>query len=132
MKAINKGTISAIVSNHVPLEDELKKLEFSYACEGATGLETCFAAMHTHLEGQVKVEDIITCLTTGPRDILDIEVPKIKVGERARLTLFDTSQEWSYTTKNKKSLSANNPYLDQTLKGQVIATISGTTVNLNS
>ncbi|NNE13797.1 MAG: dihydroorotase, partial [Saprospiraceae bacterium] len=47
INAVSKGVIDIITSNHVPLEEELKKKEFVYADGGAIGLQTCFGALMT-------------------------------------------------------------------------------------
>ncbi len=130
VKSVRKGIIRSIVSNHVPLEDEQKKLEFSYAGFGATGLETCFAAVNTYLSEDLSLEQIISALTLGPRIQMKEVIPVIKSGESACLTIFDPSLEWTYERKNKKSISANNNYISTILTGKVLATIVGSKINM--
>ena len=130
LKSVRKGNIQSIVSNHVPLEEEQKKLEFSYAGFGATGLETCFAAVNTYLAEELSLEHAIAALTVGPRKQLGFEVPMIESGAAACLTVFDPTIKWSYASKSKKSLSANNPYLGKELQGKVVATIAGSKLNM--
>lgn len=125
IKAVKNKSAAVIVSNHVPLEEEEKKLEFSYAAAGATGLETCFAALNTNSNKSLTLESIIAGLTSGPREALGLDLPEIKSGAEACLTLFDPDMEWEYSTNNKKSISANNPYLNKPLKGKAIAIIHG-------
>lgn len=129
IKSVKKGNIRTIVSNHVPLEEEQKKLEFSYAGFGATGLETCFAAVNTYLSESLSLEQIVSALTIGPRSQLKVPMPQIKTGESACLTIFDPSITWTYDQKTKKSISANNNYLSSSLKGKVIGTIIGSKLN---
>ncbi|MEJ6807641.1 MAG: dihydroorotase [Saprospiraceae bacterium] len=130
INSVRKGSIQTIVSNHVPLEEEQKKLEFSYAGFGATGLETCFAAVNTHLSEDIPLEQIISALTLGPRIQMKTYLPAIKSGEVACLTVFDPSISWTYESKTKKSISANNKYLSTSLTGKVLATIIGSKVNM--
>ena len=130
IKSVRKGSIRTIVSNHVPLEEEQKKLEFSYAGFGATGLETCFAAVNTYLSEDLSLEQIISALTVGPRSQMKANIPTIKSGEIACLTVFDPSISWTYESRTKKSISANNHFLSTPLKGKVLATIIGSKVNL--
>jgi len=122
LEALKKDQITAIVSNHCPLEEEKKMLEFVYAEPGATGLETCYAGMNTHL-GENNMLDLIPKLSIGPREIFRMEIPMLLVGEKANLTLFDPSQEWVYD--HPKSLSHNNPFLGKKLRGRVIGVING-------
>lgn len=130
VKSVRKGSIATIVSNHVPLEEEQKKLEFSYAGFGATGLETCFAAVNTYLAQDLTLEQIISALTVGPRSQMKAALPSLKSGETACLTVFDPSISWTYESKTKMSISANNNYLSTPLTGKVLATIIGSKVNM--
>jgi dihydroorotase len=117
-----KGQIDAIVSNHIPLEEEKKLLEFSYVTPGAIGLETCYAALNTYLGPEVML-DLIPKLGQGPRNIFKIDIPEIKIGSKANLTFFDPTLEWKYT--KPKSLSRNSPFLDKAFTGKVLGVING-------
>ncbi|HMP29020.1 MAG TPA: dihydroorotase, partial [Saprospiraceae bacterium] len=121
IKGLKDHTITAIASNHYPLEDEVKNLEFPYAKFGASGIETVFSALITYTKGKIPLDIIIQKLTTGPRSILGIDQVTIDEGRTAELTLFDPDLEWTFATS--KSTSKNNPFLGQTLKGKVIGTL---------
>lgn len=122
IKGVKNGTIKAIVSNHKALEEEKKKLEFSYASFGMTSLEVVFAVLCDQLlDKELSLEEIIYCLAEGPRHLLKMDLPTIEVGSRADLCIFDPSSEWEYQTS--KSLSRNSPYLGRKFKGQVLQTI---------
>jgi dihydroorotase len=121
VKGLKDDTIDAIVSNHYPIEEEGKKLEYSYAKFGASGLETVFSALNTYCVN-LDLETLIYKLSYGPRQILDIECEGIQIGAKAELTLFSTSQEWKFESSSSKS--KNNPFLGQFFKGKVIEVIS--------
>lgn len=122
IKGVKTGTIAAIVSNHRPIEQEKKKLEFAYANKGMTGLEICFSILNDQIVGHgLELEDLLKALTSGPRAILGIEEPKIELGKPADLTLFDPSETWIY--EKSLSLSNNSPYIGQAFTGKVIATV---------
>jgi dihydroorotase len=127
--ALKKGRIDAIVSNHVPLESEKKFLEFPYATPGAIGLETCFSALNTKY-GTSGLNTIIEGLTTGPRRILNIPIPKIISGEKANLTIFDPDLKWTY--EKSASLSDNSPYIGTTFTGKSIAIINGSKYHISN
>jgi dihydroorotase len=120
VKGLKEGTIDAIISNHYPIEEEGKKLEYPYAKFGASGLETCFAALNTFVPS-LDLEVIIQKLTEGPASILGISIDPIAVGEKANLTIFDKTKEWTF--EKTLSKSQNNPFLGQKLIGKVIETI---------
>lgn len=123
IEGVKNHTIDAIVSNHVPLDTEAKDLEFTYAQFGATGLETCFPALVDGLMEILKIEEIVDKLTTGPRQLFDIEIPLIQEGEDAELCVFDTEQDWTYSTDSVMSHSHNNPYIGHTFHTKILATI---------
>ena len=122
IRAINEDTIDAIVSNHYPLEEEAKKLEFTYAKFGASGIETCFSALNTFAYKEISLEKLIQKLTEGPRSILRLNQETMSIGSEANLTLFDPEVEWMFNTTASKS--DNNPFLGKMLKGKVLATFS--------
>jgi len=88
LKGLKDGTIDCITSNHTPLEEEAKKLEFLYADFGMIGLETTYALLQSELSKQMGVADIVEKLAYQPRKILNLPVPAIKEGEKANVTLF--------------------------------------------
>ena len=117
IKGLKDGVIDAIVSNHYPIEEEGKKLEFPYAKFGASGIETCFAACNTFVPA-LDMETLIYKLSYGPRSILGLTSEGIKAGSAAALTLFDPTAEWVF--EESQSRSDNNPFLGKTLRGKVI------------
>lgn len=121
---LQDGTIDCITSNHHPVEEEHKRLEFSYASFGAIGLETAFALVHTHLDGRLSLTELIDKFAIQPRKILDLPIPSIKVGERANISLFSPHQEWTFTRKDIHSKSKNSPLLGKVLQGKVLRTVN--------
>lgn len=131
-KALRKGvmddTVDYISSNHYPLEVEKKHLEYPYASHGAIGLETCFSALCSNTARDLSLETIIDKLSVGPRKALGLDIPQLKKGEPAKLTIFDPELNWTYRESEIKSLSANSPFIDHEFTGKVLATINRTKV----
>ena len=123
IEGVLDGAIDLITSNHVPLEEDRKKLEFPYAGFGAIGLETAFAALITHLGSKLSIERIVQAISIRPRVLLGLTVPAIAEGQAANLTVFDSTVEWTYTEESVHSRSANSPFIGQQLKGKVLAVI---------
>lgn len=118
---IKNKTITIICSNHVPLEEERKQLEFPYASCGATGLETCYAAVNTYVNKSLDTDSIIQSICYRPREIFKITTPIIQKGEKADLTLFDPTKQWTY--RSSLSKSKNNSYFNQIFKGAVLGVV---------
>jgi len=119
LNGLADGTIDAIVSQHTPHEIEFKDVEFEVAEYGIIGLQTALSLL---LKAGLDVNVIVQKLAVGPREILNIDIPAIAIGEPANFVLFDTTTEWEYNSKNNRSKSSNSPFMGQTLKGKVLLT----------
>ena len=118
------GTISLITSNHTPLDEEAKSLEFAYADFGIIGLETTFALCNTFLSDTLDMEEMISIFAINPRKLLRLPIPSIKEGEMANLTIFDPEYSWTFSENDICSKSKNTPFVDQTFKGKVIGVVN--------
>ncbi len=123
IRALRKGIIDLITSNHVPVEIERKNLEFTYADPGSIGLQTVFGLALLALSDKMSLETIIEILSVRPRKILNIPIPKIEEGHRAELTLFLPNTPWTFEEKHIASLSKNTPLIGKTFPGQVLGTV---------
>jgi dihydroorotase len=122
IKAIKDGVIDHISSIHTPLEIETKDCEFTYASFGSVGLEASFSAAHTALKDSVPLRVIVDKFSSGPRRILGLDVEPIEKGQRADLTFFDPSEEWTYEGTTH-SLSQNDALAGSSFSGKVIGTL---------
>jgi dihydroorotase len=122
---LKDGTIDFITSNHVPLEEEVKKLEFPYAEFGSIGLETAFSVAYTALKDELSLVEIIAKFSTAPRAILNVTSAKIEKEELANMTLFLPEMEWEVSATNIFSRSRNTPFIGTKLQGKVLGIING-------
>jgi dihydroorotase len=120
-KGIMDGTIDVIVSDHSPEDEESKMVEFDFAAYGIIGMESAFAVANTVLSDTVPVEKIIDCFSIRPRQILNIDVPQIREGVKANLTIFDPSEEWTFSRDDIYSRSFNTPFIGTVFKGRPLA-----------
>ena len=91
---MNDSTIDIITSDHTPVDLENKKIEFDHADSGIIGLESFFGLLIKNLGEHIDLETLIEKISVNPKQILKIDCPEIKVGEKANLTLFDPLKEW--------------------------------------
>jgi dihydroorotase len=120
IKGLKDGTIDVIVSNHIPLDDESKFLEFDLSDFGMINLQT-FASHIATLSNAVDLEVLIEKITDAPRRLLNLPPAIVDVGVKANLTLFDPACEWTFTTDANLSKSKNSPWLGKTLTGKAMA-----------
>ncbi len=129
LKGVKEGVIDIVNSNHTPLEVEAKKLEFSYADVGIIGLETVYPLLNTFLKKHLSTAAIVNLLAIQPRIVLDLPIPTISVGEKANLTLFQSTKEWTLTQSAIRSKSKNTPFIGQAFSGKVLGIINGNFTN---
>lgn len=120
IKGLKEGVIDVLASGHSPQDDESKLLEFDQSEVGMINLQT-FASQMAALAKSVEMESLIEKVTSAPRAILNMEVPKIEEEAKANLTLFDPNATWTFTSKANLSKSKNSPWLEKELKGRAVA-----------
>lgn len=116
------GTIDVICTDHAPHAIEEKEVEFIYAPNGIIGLETAWSVTVERLlkTGKLTLQQILEKLVINPRKILNLELPKLKKGEKANITLFNTDEKWTFTKREVRSKSKNSPYLDREMTGRAV------------
>lgn len=129
-EAIKDHTIDAIVSNHLPQDQESKQLEFDLADFGMISMQT-FLPMLLANKGNLTLEDLLGKITTGPRQIFGAQAVTVDEGATASLTIFDPDKSWLYDARANLSKSGNSPLLGKELKGQVLGIINGSKTHFN-
>ena len=124
--ALRRGAISCVATDHAPHARHEKEVPFEEAPFGVTGLETAFAALHTHVvaPGIVSLETLLERMSAGPARAFGLEEPRVEIGARANLVALDLDAEWTVTDDGFRSLSANSWLIGKTLRGQVVQTIA--------
>jgi dihydroorotase len=124
IEGLADGTIDFITSNHAPIDEEGKNLEFAYADFGAIGLETTFGLINKYLHNQFTINDLVRFFAENSRRVLGLDIPKIAEGELANLTIFDPSTEWTFTAKDIRSKSKNSPLIGAILRGPILGVVN--------
>jgi len=123
IKAINKDLINVLVSDHKPEDEESKRLTFSQAATGASGIETLLPlALELFHNESVKLSKIIKLLTSNPAKILKINKGNLSVGNDADFCIVDLYKPWVVKKEKMFSKSKNTCIEEKKLQGQVTNT----------
>jgi dihydroorotase len=126
--ALADGTIDCVATDHAPWSQREKEVPFEEAPFGVTGLETAFAALHTHLvlPGRLPLETLVRRMGADAASAFDLPLgPTLADGAVADIALIDLRERWTVRRDGFQSKSANSAYLDQELAGVVRMTIAG-------
>lgn len=125
-KALADGVIDAIATDHAPHSRLEKDVEFDRASPGIMGLELCFGLL-AQLVGQdgLTLGRLVDAMSQAPARVAGLEVPTIKEGVLAELTLVDPSCPWVPAEHRLKSKSKNSPFMKDELGARVRMTLAG-------
>ena len=123
VNGVNDGIIDVIVSDHKPEDEESKRLTFSQAATGASGIETFLSlALELFHNKSIKLNNLIASMTSNPSKILGIDKGTLQKGKDADLCIVDTNKPWVVDKNKLKSKSKNTPIENRKLQGQVSKT----------
>ena len=123
VEGLNKKIIDVIVSDHKPEDEEQKRLTFSKAATGASGIETLLSlSLELFHNGSVKLNTIIAAITCNPSKILKINKGNLSVGNDADLCIVDVNKPWIVKSENLLSKSKNTSIENKKLQGKVTNT----------
>jgi dihydroorotase len=119
------GTLDCVATDHAPHAREEKEVPWEEAAMGTTGLETAFAALHTHLvlPGRLALGTLVERMTAGAA-VFDLPIPTIAAGRPADLVLVDLDGEWEVGEAGYESRSENCCFGGQRLRGKVVLTVA--------
>jgi len=121
------GTLDCIATDHAPHPAHEKEAPFEQAPFGVTGLETAFAAVHTHLviPGALPLDLLVRRMSADAARVVDLPVPTLAMGAPANVAVLDLAARWRVGEGGFQSRSSNSAFLGEELTGQVAMTIAG-------
>ena len=123
VQAVKDEIIDVIVSDHKPEDEESKRLTFSQAATGASGIETLLSlCLELYHNGSVKLETIVKTLTSNPAKILKINKGNLSIGNDADFCIVDIDKPWIVKKENLVSKSKNTAIEGKKLQGKVTNT----------
>lgn len=127
-KALRKGVIDVISSNHVPVEQKDKNEKIKDAVSGAIGLETVLGICGLKLvdDGHLGWKEVIEKISVNPAKIFGLDAEgagSITEGKKANITIFSPNEKWTLDEESIVSKSHNSPLIGVELMGKVKYTI---------
>ncbi len=129
--ALADGTIDALVSDHTPVDEDMKALPFAEAEPGATGLELLLAlALRWGEEMRVPLVRTLARLTCAPVQVmgealgsLASSAGRLVEGGVADLCVFDPRERWVVEPAALRSQGKHTPFAGYELPGRVKCTV---------
>ncbi|MBC8443739.1 MAG: dihydroorotase [Deltaproteobacteria bacterium] len=122
-EALARGIIDVIATDHAPHTSIEKDVEFDQAVNGIIGLETSLPlGLKLVEDGVLTIEQLIESMAVKPALVLGID-NRIRVGNRADLTLIDLNLPFVVDVNRFCSQSRNSPFDGWQLKGRAVMTM---------
>ena len=123
VQGIRENLIDVIVSDHIPEDEESKRLPFSQAATGAIGIDTLLPlALEMHHNESLPLNKIIETLTINPAKILQINKGTLKKGSDGDICVLDLDAPWVVKADKLKSKSKNTAIEGRKLQGKILMT----------
>jgi len=123
VQGIKENLIDVIVSDHIPEDEESKRLPFSQAATGAIGIETLLPlALEMHHNESLPLNKIIETLTINPAKILQINKGTLAKGSDGDICVLDLDAPWMVKAEKLKSKSKNTAIEGRKLQGKILMT----------
>ncbi|MBN1473740.1 MAG: dihydroorotase [Syntrophaceae bacterium] len=120
------GTIDAIACDHAPHARTDKEVEFEYAQNGISGLDTSLGLSFTLVnEGVLTLEKLVEKMSTNPARILNLPKGTLAPGSDADITVIDPQLKWTVDVKDFQSRGKNSPFNGRQCLGKAVMTIVG-------
>jgi dihydroorotase len=129
LAALLDGTADAVATDHAPHAEVDKAVEFGYAANGISGIETALGLLLAAVDaGRLPLARAIAALTVGPSAVLGSrsrrERPGLSEGAAADLVVFDRGDRWTIHPEALLSRGKNSPVIGRSLTGRVLLTVA--------
>ncbi|MDP2854237.1 MAG: dihydroorotase [Smithellaceae bacterium] len=126
------GTLDAIACDHAPHGRTDKEVEFEYAANGISGLETSLGlSLNLWHDGILPLPELIAKMSCNPARILNLDKGRLAIGSDADITIINPDLPWIVDVKSFHSRGKNSPFHGRSLKGRAVMTIVGGDIKYN-
>lgn len=116
---LKNGVIDCIATDHAPHTIQEKEVEYAYAANGISGLETAVPLIWTNFvaTGKMTWTELVLAMSKRPADILGIDKGTLQVGKIADIVVIDPESEKTVEKSRFYSKGKNTPFQGMQLKG---------------
>jgi len=123
-QGVRDGVISAISSDHQPLDNDAKLGPFAETTPGISGLETLLPlTMKLVNDEELSMQQALANLTCNPAEILGINAGQLNVGHKADLCIFDPEAHAECQPQHFISAGKNSPFAGWLFNNEVNLTL---------
>ena len=120
------GTIDVIACDHAPHGRTDKEVEFEYAANGISGLETSLGLSLNLINSKfLNWPELIARMSLNPARILNLSKGTLETGTDADITVIDPLLKWTVDVQAFRSRGKNSPFHGRQMQGKAILTIVG-------
>ena len=118
-QGLKQGIIDCISTDHAPHTAQEKEVEYIYAANGISGLETSVPLIWSNfvMKGQLTPLEMVRAMSKRPAEILGIERGTLAQGAVADITILDPKAEKIVDKREFYSKGKNTPFEGQRLCG---------------
>jgi dihydroorotase len=125
-EGLSDGTIDVIACDHAPHGRTDKEVEFEYAANGISGLETSLSLSLNLIRSKtLNWPELIAKMSVNPARILNIPKGTLAAGADADITVIDPLIKWTVDVQAFRSRGKNSPFHGREMQGKAILTIVG-------
>ncbi|MEC4593392.1 MULTISPECIES: dihydroorotase [Nitrospirillum] len=130
VEGLADGTIDCITSDHLPWNQDAKRVPFAQAAFGSVGLETLLPlTLDLVHKGHLSLLDALATVTIKPAAVLGLNLGRLRTGAAADLVIFDAERPWRVDAEALHSKSKNSCFDKHPVQGRVLRTlVDGRTV----
>ena len=120
------GTIDVIACDHAPQGRTDKEVEFEYAANGISGLETSLSLSLNLISSKtLNWPELIAKMSLNPARILNLPNGILETGADADITVINPLLQWTVDVQAFRSRGKNSPFDGRQIQGKAILTIVG-------
>ncbi len=128
-KGLKNKTIDFVVSDHHPVETELKEVEFDHANFGTIGLETLLIAFVQEAQNQ-GFEAVSDVLSYHPAKFLHVDKKPLELNTMVQGVILEEVNSYKYQQSMIVGKSKNSTFINHDFKYRLAALIQDTEITL--